>query len=74
MMKLEREKLAATWDVVKGDSETNEISYTVLELYRPLFKYLSGREISRLNLSDERILTYVGTHADLDRHQVLDSL
>ncbi|KAM3958241.1 uncharacterized protein ACR2FA_007684 [Aphomia sociella] len=70
MMKLGREKLAATWTVVKGDRKTETISYETLEMYRPLFKYLNGREIARLNLSDDRILTYIGTHADLNRHQV----
>ncbi|XP_034824147.1 uncharacterized protein [Maniola hyperantus] len=70
MMKIAREKLAATWNVVKAGRDTIHISHLTLELYRPLFKYINGREIARLNLSDERILTYIGTHADLDRHQV----
>lgn len=70
MMKIAREKIAVTWTIVKGNRSTNEITSDVLELYRPLFKYINGREIARLNLSDERILTYIGTHSDLDRHQV----
>ncbi|XP_052747526.1 uncharacterized protein LOC112052924 [Bicyclus anynana] len=70
MMKIAREKLAATWNVVKAGRETRDISHRTLELYRPLFKYINGREIARLNLSDDRILTYIGTHAELDRHQV----
>lgn len=71
MMKIAREKLAATWGVVKAGRATMDISHLTLEMYRPLFKYINGREIARLNLSDERILTYIGTHAELDRHQVL---
>ncbi|XP_050352552.1 uncharacterized protein LOC126774931 [Nymphalis io] len=70
MMKIAREKLAATWLVVRQGKPTRMISHNTLELYRPLFKYVTGREMARLNLSDERILTYIGTHADLDRHQV----
>ncbi|XP_059049440.1 uncharacterized protein LOC131844543 [Achroia grisella] len=70
MMKIGREKLAATWTVVKGNNSSDSISYQTLEMYRPLFKYLNGREIARLNLSDDKILMYVGTHADLNRHQV----
>ncbi|KAL4705257.1 hypothetical protein ACJJTC_010276 [Scirpophaga incertulas] len=70
MMKIEREKLAATWNVVKADKNPDQISHEVLEMYRPLFKYLNGREMANLNLSDDRILTYIGTHADLNRHQV----
>ncbi|XP_039745534.1 uncharacterized protein LOC120623546 [Pararge aegeria] len=70
MMKIAREKLAVTWDVVKAGRQTRDISHLTLEMYRPLFKYINGREIARLNLSDDRILTYIGTHADLDRHQV----
>ncbi|CAG9576060.1 unnamed protein product [Danaus chrysippus] len=71
MMKIAREKIAVTWTVVKGNRSTEEITSDVLELYRPLFKYINGREIARLNLSDESILTYIGTHSDLDRHQAL---
>lgn len=70
MMKIAREKLAASWTVVKGNRYPEEISFKVLQMYRPLFKYLSGREIARLNLNDTNILTYIGTHAELDRHQV----
>ncbi|XP_030029702.1 uncharacterized protein LOC115446985 [Manduca sexta] len=70
MMNIAREKLAATWMVVKGRRHPSTISYQTLEMYRPLFKYLNGKEMSRLNLSDERILYYLGTHADLNRHQV----
>lgn len=72
MMKVAREKLVATWTVVKGNHLAEEITYQTLEMYRPLFKYINGREIAKLNLSDERILSYIGTHADLDRHQVFD--
>lgn len=71
MMKIAREKLAATWRVIKVGKPTNTVSYETLEMYRPLFKYITGREIARLNLSDERILNYIGTHPDLNRHQVL---
>lgn len=70
MMKIAREKLAATWKVVKGDRKTIDIPHWTLEMYRPLFKYLDGREMARLNLSDPRILTFIGTHAELSRHQV----
>ncbi|CAH0406098.1 unnamed protein product [Chilo suppressalis] len=70
MMKIEKEKLRAMWTVVKGNRKTKQIPYHELELFRPLFKHLSGREIARLNMSDDRILVYIGTHADLDRHQV----
>lgn len=70
MMKIAREKLAATWRVIKVGKPTNTVSYETLEMYRPLFKYITGREIARLNLSDERILNYIGTHPDLNRHQV----
>ncbi|XP_028164464.1 uncharacterized protein LOC114355694 [Ostrinia furnacalis] len=70
MMKIAKEKLAATWAVVKGNNLPIEISSIVLEMYRPLFKYLNGKEMARLNLSDEKILTFIGTHSDLDRHQV----
>ncbi|XP_050553243.1 uncharacterized protein LOC118262230 isoform X2 [Spodoptera frugiperda] len=70
MMKVEREKLAATWHVVKGSTPTQNISYEVLEKFRPLFKHVNAREIARLNLSDDRILSYIGTHPDLNRHQV----
>ncbi|XP_013148382.1 PREDICTED: uncharacterized protein LOC106110960 [Papilio polytes] len=70
MMNIAREKLAATWTVVKENKPNEEISIQTLELYRPLFKYLNGKEIAKLNLTDNRILTYVGTHAELNRHQV----
>lgn len=70
MLKIALEKFAATWDVVKGKRSPIEITFQTLELYRPLFKYINGREIARLNLSDERILQYVGTHPELNRHQV----
>ncbi|KAH9638941.1 hypothetical protein HF086_005022 [Spodoptera exigua] len=71
MMTVEREKLAATWYVVKGSTPTVNITYETLEKFRPLFKYVNAREIARLNLSDDRILSYVGTHPDLSRHQAL---
>ncbi|XP_049888070.1 uncharacterized protein LOC126382295 [Pectinophora gossypiella] len=70
MMKLRNEKLYALWTVVKNDRKASEVPHYELEMYRPLFKYLSGREISRLNLSDDRILRFIGTHPDLDRHQM----
>ncbi|XP_004922974.3 uncharacterized protein LOC101739572 isoform X1 [Bombyx mori] len=70
MLQIPLEKLVATWYVVKQDRPTSTISYRVLELYRPLFKHLSGREMAKLNLSDERIVYYIGTHLDLNRHQV----
>lgn len=70
MMNVAREKLAATWEVVKGDRKTVEIPHWTLEMYRPLFKYLNGREMAKLNLSDPKILSFVGTHAELNRHQV----
>lgn len=70
MMKVAREKLSATWEVIKGNRDTKEIPHWTLEMYRPLFKYLNGREIAKLNLSDPKILTYIGTHAELNRHQV----
>ncbi|CAH2099643.1 unnamed protein product [Euphydryas editha] len=70
MMRIAREKLVATWTVVRAGKPTNTISYETLEMYRPLFKYITGREMARLNLKDERILTYIGTHPDLNRHQM----
>ncbi|XP_013167341.1 PREDICTED: uncharacterized protein LOC106117527 isoform X2 [Papilio xuthus] len=70
MMNIAREKLAATWTVVKENKPNEEITIQTLELYRPLFKYLNGKEIAKLNLTDNRILIYIGTHADLNRHQV----
>ncbi|XP_047523419.1 uncharacterized protein LOC125061840 [Pieris napi] len=70
MMKLPKEKLTAMWNVVKGRRKTIDISYETLQRYRPLFKYISGKEIARLNLSDPKILSFIGTHAELDRHQV----
>ncbi|XP_026726324.1 uncharacterized protein LOC113492837 isoform X2 [Trichoplusia ni] len=70
MMKIAREKMAATWSVVKGSTPTEAIPYETLERYRPLFKYLNGKEMAKLNLSDSRILSYIGTHPDLSRHQV----
>lgn len=70
MMKVAREKLSATWDVIKGNRKTVEIPHWTLEMYRPLFKYLNGREMAKLNLSDTKILTFIGTHAELSRHQV----
>ncbi|CAK1548615.1 unnamed protein product [Leptosia nina] len=69
-MKIPREKLSALWNVVKDKRNPLNISYETLAKYRPLFRYLSGKEIARLNLSDSKILSYIGTHADLDRHQV----
>ncbi|CAH2068941.1 unnamed protein product, partial [Iphiclides podalirius] len=70
MMNIAREKLAATWTVVKDNKRTDEVTIETLELYRPLFKYLNGKEIAKLNLTNPRILVYVGTHAELNRHQV----
>lgn len=70
MLKIAREKLAATWTVVKAGRLPDEIEYETLEMYRPLFKYINGKEIARLNLSDTKILTFIGTHPDLNRHQV----
>ncbi|XP_053601740.1 uncharacterized protein LOC128670248 [Plodia interpunctella] len=70
MLKIAQEKLAATWTVVKNGRRPDRISHATLEAYRPLFKYVNGREIARLNLSDSRILKYIGTHPDLTRHQV----
>lgn len=70
MMKIAREKLVATWLVVRGDLKTSDVPYETLEYFRPLFKYLSGREMAKLNLSDTRILMYIGTHSGLNRHQV----
>ncbi|CAH1643289.1 unnamed protein product [Spodoptera littoralis] len=70
MMKVEREKLAATWYVVKGSTSTVNVTYETLEKFRPLFKHVNARDIARLNLSDDKILSYIGTHPDLNRHQV----
>ncbi|KAJ8733864.1 hypothetical protein PYW07_014415 [Mythimna separata] len=70
MMRVAREKLAATWEVVKGSTPTDEVPYETLEKFRPLFKYITGREMARLNLSDDKILSFIGTHPDLNRHQV----
>ena len=70
MMKIAREKLVATWQVVRGRNRTIDITYETLERYRPLFKYINGREMARLNLSNDRILSYIGTHGGLNRHQV----
>lgn len=70
MMKISREKLAETWKVVKNGTPTYELTHEFLELYRPLFKYVNAKEMTRLNLLDTRILHYVGTHPDLNRHQV----
>ncbi|XP_072936212.1 uncharacterized protein [Epargyreus clarus] len=70
MLKISREKLAMTWIVVKGSNDTIHVSPEVLEMYRPLFKHINAREMARLNLLDDRILNYIGTHPDLDRHQV----
>ncbi|XP_021181855.3 uncharacterized protein LOC110370396 [Helicoverpa armigera] len=70
MMRLAREKLAATWFVVKGTTPNNKITFETLEKFRPLFKYVSGREMSNLNLSDNKILSFIGSHPDLNRHQV----
>ncbi|XP_041973999.1 uncharacterized protein LOC121729525 [Aricia agestis] len=71
MMRIERDKLAATWNVVMKEYESPmHIPHQTLEKYRPLFKYLSGHEIAQLNLSDDRILRFIGTHPDLNRHQV----
>lgn len=74
MMNLAREKLAATWPIVKDGRHPIDVSYETLEMYRPLFKYVNGREIARLNLSDDRILNYIGTHPELNRHQVGTSI
>lgn len=70
MMRIPREKLAATWNVVKGSTPTQKVPYSTLEMYRPLFKYITGREMARLNLSDNKILSFIGTHPELNRHQV----
>ncbi|KAJ8734950.1 hypothetical protein PYW08_014200 [Mythimna loreyi] len=70
MMRVAHEKLAATWDVVRGTRMASEITYETLERFRPLFKYINGREMARLNLSDDKILSFIGTHPDLNRHQV----
>ena len=70
MMRIAREKLAATWTVVKGNLQTEEVTYETLEKFRPLFKYVNGREMARLNLLDTKILSFIGTHPDLNRHQV----
>ncbi|XP_047037171.1 uncharacterized protein LOC124642652 [Helicoverpa zea] len=70
MMRLAREKLAATWYVVKGTTPTNKITFETLEKFRPLFKYVNGREMANLNLSDNKILSFIGSHPDLNRHQV----
>ncbi|XP_075978869.1 uncharacterized protein LOC142978339 isoform X2 [Anticarsia gemmatalis] len=70
MMRIPREKLMVTWAVVKGSTPTEKISIAVLEQFRPLFKYVNGKEMARLNLLDNKILSYLGTHPDLNRHQV----
>ncbi|CAB3245273.1 unnamed protein product [Arctia plantaginis] len=70
MMRIAREKLASTWLVVKGSTPTHEVTYETLEKFRPLFKYINGKEMARLNLLDKRILSFIGTHPDLSRHQV----
>ncbi|KAJ2943868.1 hypothetical protein O0L34_g8194 [Tuta absoluta] len=70
MMLITRDKLAMLWTVMKNDRSTSDITYEELEMYRPLFKYVNAREIGRLNLRDTKILNFVGTYADLDRHQV----
>ncbi|XP_073946706.1 uncharacterized protein [Choristoneura fumiferana] len=70
MMKIAREKLAAMWTVVLAGNKANTITIDVLEKYRPLFKHLNGKQIARLNLTDDRIVTYIGTHPELNRHQV----
>lgn len=71
MMKISLEKLTALWTVVKNGRHPVDISVRTLELYRPLFKYVNAREMARLNLSDPKIVLYLGTHPDLNRHQVL---
>ncbi|XP_037964482.2 uncharacterized protein LOC119691306 [Plutella xylostella] len=70
MMKISLEKLTALWTVVKNGRHPVDISVRTLELYRPLFKYVNAREMARLNLSDPKIVLYLGTHPDLNRHQV----
>ncbi|KAI5642291.1 hypothetical protein NE865_05653 [Phthorimaea operculella] len=70
MMRITNDKLAMLWTVMKHGRPTSEITYEELEMYRPLFKYVNAREIGRLNLTNTKILNFVGTHADLDRHQV----
>ncbi|XP_063547409.1 uncharacterized protein LOC134754880 [Cydia strobilella] len=70
MMKLPQEKLSAMWDVVLNGRKPSDITYKTLEIYRPLFKYLSGQQIAQINLSDPRIVNYIGTHPELTRHQV----
>ncbi|XP_050673239.1 uncharacterized protein LOC126971126 [Leptidea sinapis] len=69
MLILPREKLAMTWFIVKGKTHAIDVTYETLARFHPLFKYVGGKEIARLNLSDPRILNYIGTHPDLDRHQ-----
>lgn len=70
MLKISRSKLDATWNLIKEGRHDSEIPYETLALYRPLFKYVNGKEMARLNLSDDRILTFIGTHPDLNRYQV----
>ncbi|XP_063634152.1 uncharacterized protein LOC134804822 isoform X2 [Cydia splendana] len=70
IMKLPQEKLSAMWDVVLNGRKPREITYKTLEIYRPLFKYLSGQQMAQLNLNDPRIVNYIGTHPELTRHQV----
>ncbi|KAI8430098.1 hypothetical protein MSG28_000519 [Choristoneura fumiferana] len=53
-----------------GRKQGQQITIDVLEKYRPLFKHLNGKQIARLNLTDDRIVTYIGTHPELNRHQV----
>ncbi|XP_048006349.1 uncharacterized protein LOC125241774 isoform X2 [Leguminivora glycinivorella] len=70
IMKLPQEKLRTMWDVVLNGRQPREITYKTLEVYRPLFKYLSGQQMAELNLSDPRIVSYIGTHPELTRHQM----
>ncbi|XP_061709548.1 uncharacterized protein LOC133519548 isoform X2 [Cydia pomonella] len=70
IMKLPQEKLSAMWNVVLNGRRPSEITYKTLEIYRPLFKYLSGQQMAQLNLTDPRIVNYIGTHPQLTRHQV----
>lgn len=70
MMKISHEKLAAMWTVVKAGRKAVEMKYEELEQYRPLFKYVTAREMARLNMNDTRILSFIGTHPDLTRHHV----
>ncbi|VVC93026.1 unnamed protein product [Leptidea sinapis] len=51
MLILPREKLAMTWFIVKGKTHAIDVTYETLARFHPLFKYVGGKEIARLNLS-----------------------